>query len=96
MNIWPHFLKLYEEKGGLLMNNWHLILAGAVLLILIVGLVVTLGTGRMVSTKSGEFDTQINEGTQRHPYLLNPVFLVWIIAMTAIIIYIIYLGFNYY
>jgi hypothetical protein len=96
MNISPHFLKLYEKKGGLIMSNWHLILAGVVLLVLIIGLVFTLGTGRMVSTKQGEFDTAINEKTQRHPYLLNPVFLVWIIAMAAIIFYIIYLGFNYY
>ncbi|MBT2698731.1 hypothetical protein ACSU6B_12085 [Neobacillus sp. C211] len=78
------------------MSNWHLILSGIALLVLIGGLIFTLGTGRMVSTRSGEFDTQINEKTQRHPYLLNPVFLVWIIAIAAIIIYIIYLGFNYY
>jgi len=79
------------------MSNWHLILSGIALLVLIGGLIFTLGTGRMLSTRSGEeFDTPINEKTQRHPYLLNPVFLVWIIAITAIILYVIYLGFNYY
>ncbi|WP_066256047.1 hypothetical protein [Neobacillus drentensis] len=78
------------------MSNWYLILSGIALLVLIGGLIFTLGTGRMVSTRTGEFDTQINKNTQRHPYLLNPVFLVWIIAIAAIIIYIIYLGFNYY
>jgi hypothetical protein len=96
MNISPRFFKLYEKKGGLLMSNWHLILSGIALLVLFVGLIYTLGTGRMVSTKPGEFDTSINAKTQRHPYLLNPVFLVWIIAIAAIAVYIIYLGFNYY
>ncbi|MFL6562271.1 MAG: hypothetical protein ACJ8MO_39995, partial [Bacillus sp. (in: firmicutes)] len=87
---------LYEKKGGHFMSNWHLIFSGIALLVLFVGLIYTLGTGRMVSTKSGEFDTEINQKTQRHPYLLNPVFLVWIIAIVAIGVYIIYLGFNYY
>jgi hypothetical protein len=96
MHISLHFFKLYEKKVVILMSNWHLILSGIALLVLIGGLIFTLGTGRMVSTRSSEFDTQINEKTQRHPYLLNPVFLVWIIAIAAIIIYIIYLGFNYY
>jgi hypothetical protein len=78
------------------MSNWHIILSGIALLVLVGGLIFTLGTGRMVSTRSGEFDTEINKKTQSHPYLLNPVFLTYIIGIGAIILYIIYLGFNYY
>ncbi|MEH7502164.1 hypothetical protein V7152_08975 [Neobacillus drentensis] len=78
------------------MSNWQIILSGIVLLVLVGGLIFTLGTGRMVSTRSGEFDTEINKKTQSHPYLLNPVFLAYIIGIGAIILYIIYLGFNYY
>lgn len=73
-----------------------LIVAGVILVILLVGLFVTLRSGRMVSTSHNEFDTPINEKTQRHPYLLNPIFLVWIAAIALAIIYIVYQGLNYY
>jgi hypothetical protein len=73
-----------------------LIVAGVILVILLVGLFVTLRSGRMVSTSHNEFDTPINGKTQRHPYLLNPIFLVWIAAIALAIIYILYQAVNYY
>jgi hypothetical protein len=73
-----------------------LIVAGVILVILLVGLFVTLRSGRMVSTSHNEFDTPINEKTQSHPYLLNPIFLVWVAAIALAIIYIVYQGIKYY
>ncbi|MDF2854975.1 MAG: hypothetical protein K0Q87_826 [Neobacillus sp.] len=66
------------------------ILSGLVLLILLGGLLYTLKVGRLVSVRQSEYDTEINEKTQRHPYLLNPVFLAYIIGIGLVIVYIIY------
>ncbi|MFL6557723.1 MAG: hypothetical protein ACJ8MO_16600 [Bacillus sp. (in: firmicutes)] len=78
------------------MSDTSMIVAGVILLILLVGLFVTLRSGRMVSTSHNELDTQINEKTQSHPYLLNPVFLAYVFFIAVVIIYIVYHAFNYY
>lgn len=63
-------------------------------IIMIFGLIYTFRTGKAISTKNSEHDTQIHESIQRHPMLLNPVFLTYIIAIAAVLIYILYHAFS--
>jgi SNF family Na+-dependent transporter len=75
------------KKGGNHMIYFLVIIA----LILIVGLFVTFGIGKRVSTSNSEFDDEIDNNIRRHPVLLNPVFLAYIIAIGAVLVYIFYL-----
>jgi len=61
-------------------------------LIIIIGLIVTFRTGKAISAKNSEYDYEIHENIRRHPMLLNPVFLTYIIALGAVLVYIIYLA----
>ncbi|MEH7120485.1 hypothetical protein V7128_24150 [Neobacillus vireti] len=61
-------------------------------LIIIIGLIVTFRTGKAISMKNSEYDYEIHENIQKHPMLLNPVFLTYIIALAAVLVYIIYLA----
>ncbi|MGG1679081.1 hypothetical protein ACIFOT_25660 [Neobacillus sp. NRS-1170] len=72
------------------MFDLYFILSGLVLLILVGGLLYTLTTGRFVSARQSEFDAEINEKTQRHPILLNPIFFAYIIGIVLVILYIFY------
>ncbi|MCM2535123.1 hypothetical protein NDK43_25770 [Neobacillus pocheonensis] len=63
-------------------------------LIMIIGLIVSLRTGKAISAGNSEYDKEIHENIQRHPILLNPVFLTYIIAIGAVLVYIIYLAFT--
>jgi hypothetical protein len=76
-------------------SNFGIILAGAALLILVWGLIYTIRNGKVVSTRQSELDTEINEKTQNHPMLLNPIFLAYIIGIGLAILYIVYQAINY-
>lgn len=77
-------------KGGILMIYILAIIA----IIMVAGLIYTFKTGKAFSTSNSEYDEEIHENIQRHPILLNPVFLTYIIAIAAILVYIIYLAFS--
>lgn len=62
-------------------------------LIMIVGLVYTFRTGRAFSVSNSEHDEEIHKSIQKHPMALNPVFWTYILAIAAVLIYIIYLAF---
>lgn len=68
----------------------YFILSGLGLLILVGGLFYTLRIGRLVQARQSEFDTEINEKIRRHPILLNPVFLAYIIGIGLMILYMLY------
>ncbi|OIK08607.1 hypothetical protein BIV60_25700 [Bacillus sp. MUM 116] len=63
-------------------------------LIMVVGLFYTVRTHRAFSTRNSEIDSEIHDNIRRHPILLNPVFLTYIIAIAVVLIYIIYLSFS--
>jgi hypothetical protein len=75
------------KKGG---NHMIYVLA-VIALILIGGLFVTFGIGKRVSARHSEFDDEIDHNIRKHPVLLNPVFLAYIIAIGAVLVYIFYL-----
>jgi hypothetical protein len=76
------------------MSNLHIILAVIAFLILGGGFIYTLKIGRLISIRQREFDTEINEKIQRHPILLNPVFLAYVIGIGLVILYIVYLAIS--
>lgn len=78
------------------MFDLNFILTVLVLIILVGGLLYTLRIGRLASVKQSEFDSEINEKTRRHPVLLNPVFLAYIIGIGLAILYIVYHANRYY
>jgi hypothetical protein len=83
-----------EKKVVIILFDLPFILSGLVLLVLLSGLFYTFKVGSLVSVRQSEYDTEINEKTQRHPYLLNPVFLAYIIGIGLVIVYIIYHAAN--
>lgn len=72
------------------MFDFYFILSSLGLLILVGGLFYTLRFGRLVQARQSEFDTEINEKIPRHPILLNPVFLAYIIGIGLMILYMLY------
>lgn len=63
-------------------------------IIMIVGLLVTFRVGKAVSTSNSEYDEEIHDSVRKHPVLLNPVFLAYIIVIGAVLVYIAYLVFT--
>ncbi len=90
MNITTCFLKQYGKKVVITLFDLYFILSGLVLLILVGGLLYTLTTGRFVTARQSEFDAEINEKTRRHPILLNPVFLAYVVGIGLVILFILY------
>ncbi|WP_044893936.1 hypothetical protein [Bacillus alveayuensis] len=76
------------------MLQFTFVMSVVVFLIAVVGLIYTYSLGRKQKLQ-GEYDTEINEKVQEHPYLRNPVFLTYIIAAGLAVISIIYFALNY-
>nr|WP_111643543.1 hypothetical protein [Anoxybacillus vitaminiphilus] len=76
------------------MIQFALVMSVVVFLIAAVGFIYTYSIGRNQKLQ-GEYDTEINEKVQEHPYLRNPVFLAYIIAGGAALVSIIYFALNY-
>lgn len=72
------------------MDQLDFVLSILVILILAFGLIYTYRLGTKQHTMRSEYDTEINEKVQDHPYILNPVFLTYAIAAVLVIAYIIY------
>lgn len=70
--------------------DFYIILSSFGLLILVGGLFYTLRIGRLVQVRQSEFDTEINGKIRRHPILLNPIFLAYIIGIGLMILYMLY------
>jgi hypothetical protein len=62
--------------------------------IVLVSLVYTLSVGRTQKVLKGEYDEQIDDKVQNHPYLRNPVFLAIAFFVLFIFVYILYLSFR--
>jgi hypothetical protein len=77
-----------------MMIQFALVMSVVVFLIAAVGFIYTYSIGRNQKLQ-GEYDTEINEKVQEHPYLRNPIFLAWIIAAGVAIVSIIYFALNY-
>jgi hypothetical protein len=77
-----------------MMIQFALVMSVVVFLIAAVGFIYTYSIGRNQKLQ-GEYDTEINEKVQEHPYLRNPIFLAWIIAAGVAIASIIYFALNY-
>lgn len=58
--------------------------------IVLVSLVYTLTIGKTQKALKGEYDTQIDEKVQNHPYLRNPVFLAFVLFFILVLGYILY------
>lgn len=65
------------------------------LLILAWGLIATIKTGTWSQSRKKEFDVSAPKAVQAHPYLLNPIFLVYIGAGLLIVILILYFANKY-
>ncbi|HHW36443.1 MAG TPA: hypothetical protein GXX18_04005 [Bacillales bacterium] len=72
------------------MFDLSLILSSLGLLILLGGLFYTVRIGRLVSARQSELDTEIDEKIRRHPIVLNPVFLAYVIGIGLVILYMLY------
>ncbi|MEW9501493.1 hypothetical protein [Jeotgalibacillus marinus] len=72
------------------MDQWTIILASIVLLIAIIATVMTLKVMVNQSKAKDEQDHSVEKRVRDHNILLNPVFLVYIIAGIGSIIYIVY------
>ncbi|KZZ85268.1 hypothetical protein [Bacillus sp. SJS] len=65
------------------------------LLILVAGLVITFRTGIWTQARNKEFDVSAPKPVQAHPYLFNPIFLVYLGAGLLVIVLILYFVFKY-
>lgn len=72
------------------MSTFISILMILVIGIVLVSLVYTLIIGRTQKALKGEYDTQIDEKVQNHPYLRNPVFLAFALFFVLVLGYILY------
>ncbi|APH05482.1 hypothetical protein [Bacillus weihaiensis] len=70
------------------------VLGVVALLILTASLIYTFKVGKLVSERKANYDTQINEKVQEHPYARNPIFLAYLIAGVLSLSYIFYLAFT--
>jgi hypothetical protein len=77
-----------------MMIQFALVMSVVAFLIAAVGFIYTYSIGRNQKLQ-GEYDTEINEKVQEHPYLRNPVFLAYIIVGGVAIISIIYFALTY-
>ncbi|RUQ30618.1 hypothetical protein ELQ35_07965 [Peribacillus cavernae] len=66
------------------------ILTVLVIGVILVSLIYTVSVGRTQKALKGEYDTQINENVQNHPYLRNPIFLAIAIFFIFVLGYILY------
>ncbi|AZB42625.1 hypothetical protein CEF21_10180 [Bacillus sp. FJAT-42376] len=65
------------------------------LLILFGGLFLTVRTGNWTQARKKEFDASAPKTVQAHPYLLNPIFLVYAGAGLLLAILILYFAAKY-
>lgn len=64
------------------------------LIVLAASLIYTYRVGKLANENGAKFDSQLNEKIQDHPYSLNPIFWILIIAAILSVAYIIYLTFT--
>ncbi|KEZ52770.1 hypothetical protein [Metabacillus indicus] len=76
------------------MDKFTIALAILAFMIVAGGLIYTAGIGRLVDIRKSEIDTPMNEKIQRHPYIRNPIFLTYLIALGLVGFYILYLAFT--
>jgi hypothetical protein len=77
-----------------MMIQFALVMSVVAFLVATVGFIYTYSIGRNQKFQ-GEYDTEISEKVQEHPYLRNPVFLAYIIVGGVAIISIIYFALTY-
>ncbi|MBD1381276.1 hypothetical protein IC621_13635 [Bacillus sp. IB182487] len=70
-------------------------LAIVTLLILAGGLIFTLKMGKVVSARKSEYDTQLNEKIQEHPYLRNPIFIAYLVAAVIFVGFVLYFAWSH-
>jgi hypothetical protein len=75
------------------MAQLSFILGVVALLVLTGGLIYTYKIGRRQKLQR-EYDTEISEKVEEHPYIRNPVFLAYIIGIGLVIAYMIYIAMN--
>ncbi|MHC0035610.1 hypothetical protein [Pseudoneobacillus sp. C159] len=76
------------------MFHWEFLLSLIVGVVILVGLIYTLQLARRQRYQS-EYDAEISEKVQAHPYTRNPVFLAYIIGLGLALCWIIYVALNY-
>lgn len=76
------------------MSSLTIILGVIALLTLAISLLYTFRVGKLVSSRRSNYDSQINEKVQEHPYIRNPIFLAFIIAAILSLAYIFYLAYT--
>ncbi|MDQ0162204.1 hypothetical protein [Aeribacillus alveayuensis] len=72
------------------MQYMNFILGIIALIILVIGLVYTIWTGKLVDARQSKYDTKINEKVDERPYLRNPIFLAYMIFIGILLFYLIY------
>jgi glucose uptake protein GlcU len=88
------FFKRYRKKVVIKMQYMNFILGIIALIILVIGLVYTIWTGKLVDARQSEYDTKINEKVEERPYLRNPIFLAYMIFIGILLFYLIYVGLS--
>lgn len=73
------------------MSQFTFVLLVLILITLIFGLLYTFKIGAE-QKKGSEFDSQIRENVQEHPYSLNPVFISYFIAIFLLLAYLVYVA----
>jgi hypothetical protein len=76
------------------MSTFIWILMLIVIGIILVSLIYTLRTAKTQKVLKGEYDTQINENVEGHPYVRNPVFLAIVFFIIFTFGYILYWSFR--
>jgi hypothetical protein len=74
------------------MDQLNFTLSVIAFLILVVGFIYTYRIGKNQRYQRGEYDTEINEKVQDHPYIRNPVFIAYFIFIALLLAYLIYIA----
>ncbi len=74
------------------MDQLNFVLTVLAVLIIAVGLIYTYQLGKKQHSMQKQFDTEIHEKVQDHPYIRNPIFMTYAIASALVIAYIIYMA----
>lgn len=76
------------------MQNTNLILGVIFFLILVVGFFYTMQVGKRMEKENSQYDEEVSEKVERHPYVRNPVFIVYIVALSLVLLYIFYVSYT--
>jgi uncharacterized membrane protein YidH (DUF202 family) len=75
------------------MFHWEFLLSIIAMIILLGGLLYTMRVARR-QRNQGEYDVEINQKVQAHPYTKNPVMLAYVIGLGLVLAYMVYVALS--